>query len=92
MQIKDCDGVTLAYRLRIPTSYTQILQQSESLIPMSKLKDYSRGKTINCHWALWRKYTSEPSYSSSYLKDKDRADKWFEMNSELFKFLSDVVL
>jgi hypothetical protein len=92
LEIKDCDGVTLAYRLRIPTSYTQILQQSESLIPVSKLKDHSRGKTINRHWALWRKYTPEPSYSSSYLKDKDMADKWFEMNSELFKFLSDVVL
>ena len=92
LQIKDCDGVTLAYHLGIPISYTQTLQQSESLIPHLKIKDHSRGKTINRHWALWKKYTPEPFYSAPYLKNKDKADEWFEMNHELFKFLSDVVL
>jgi hypothetical protein len=92
LQIKDCDRVTLAYRLRIPTIYTRILEQSASLIPSSKKKKHSRGKTINRHWVLWRKYTLEPFYSAPYLKHKDKADQWFDMNRELFKYLSDNVL
>ena len=74
LQIKDCDGVTLAYHLRIPTIYTRTLKQLASLIP-SKKKKHSRGKTINRHWALWRKYTLEPFHSAPYLKHKDKTDQ-----------------
>jgi hypothetical protein len=49
LEIRDCDDVTLVYRLRIPKSYTQTLQQSKSLIPPLKIKDHSRGKSVNCH-------------------------------------------
>ena len=49
-------------------------------------------KSVNRHWALWKKYAPDPFYSASYLKDKDKADEWFEMNLELFNFLSNDIL
>ncbi len=93
LEIKDKRGITLVYRLRIPPLLTQTLQDSERLIPMAKKTRHDRGESINRHWALWKKYNSEPRYSAEYLKDKDNGtDAWFKENKSLFEYLSDMAL
>ncbi|OBT38905.1 hypothetical protein VE00_10779 [Pseudogymnoascus sp. WSF 3629] len=93
LEIKDQSGVTVAYRLRLPTKLSARLCESEALIPPVKASSHARGETSNRHWAVWKPYMPMPCYSSEYVRDRFQGgDEWLQENSGLFQYLSDVVL
>ncbi|KAI9781520.1 MAG: hypothetical protein M1839_005935 [Geoglossum umbratile] len=91
LRIEDQSGHLLAYRLRVPTTYTQTLNNTDSLIPIIPFTKHERGNTVNRHWGMWKKYVAEPRMTSEYCRDQPYAQQWLEANEGLFGYLSDVL-
>jgi hypothetical protein len=91
LRIEDKRGHLLAYRLRIPASYTQTLDDTDYLIPPMPPKKHQRGITVNRHWGLWKKYVKEPRLTSDYYRDLPYSQQWLDANQGLFQHLSDIL-
>jgi hypothetical protein len=91
LRIEDKHGHLLAYRLPIPTQYTETLEATADLIPVSKSKEHSRGQTSEKYWGLWRKYKMVPFMSAEYQKDLPASQQWLDANQPYFKYMSNIL-
>ncbi|KAI9764058.1 MAG: hypothetical protein M1839_006046 [Geoglossum umbratile] len=91
LRIEDKREHLLAYRLRHPTTNTQTLNDTDSLIRPIPLSKHLPSNTINRHWGLWKKYVTEPRMTSDFYWDQPYSQQWLEANQGLFQHLSDVL-
>ena len=91
LRIEDGHGQLLAYRLHIPSEFTDTLVDTEHLIPSDTRKQHARGSTSAKYWGLWRKYVAEPRMTGAYIKDLPSSQQWLDANQPYFQYMSSVL-
>src|SRR5207302_8952845 len=83
LEIRDSEGVVMAYRFRVPIALIEHLEQSSQNLPPLKNSKHKRGKYALRHYAVWADRQKHVYLSSEYKREKDEADQWLLANKSL---------
>src|SRR5438045_9774780 len=86
--IVDSNGFLLGYCYHIPNDKLDKLIKSTTNLPFTRADAGKCSQYPTCHYTVWRKYTTDPSYSKEYMDDHPDSEEWSNANKEHFKYLS----
>ena len=95
LHISASDGGLLIYGVALNDKESvDRLYESIQMCPTPKhyvFKGKKRSDYQSWHWTAWAKYSLEPFMSKEYLDAREKADKFFEDNHEIFQRMSEIL-
>ena len=91
LEIRDRNGVLLAYRFRIPSELVERLTASEELLKPRKMIKHPRGSTMNRHYGVWKKYKNDPHQIKDQTDEHPSSGHWLLQNEALFHNMSNTL-